>query len=157
MLSAKQLSYFAKGASARRFKTPYMLTDLRIIQEKCQTFREQFPHVKLFYAVKCFDDAEVISTLAPLVDGFDVASVKEIELLLTAGVSPKRITFSNPVKSEDAIRKANELGARKLAFQSYNELIKITEWAPGSEVYVRVRMHDSQGAISFSSKFGYAR
>jgi len=156
MLTTRQLQTFIDVASGNGLKTPFMLTDKAIIRQQCLTFRKLFPRVKLFYAVKCFSDPDVIKATSPYVDGYDIASVKEVEALLKVGIDPSRMTFSNPVKSEDALKKASALKVRRFAFQSNNELVKIVKHAPGSEVYVRVKMPDSKGAINFSTKFGCA-
>ncbi|HET8670797.1 MAG TPA: hypothetical protein VFM05_09285, partial [Candidatus Saccharimonadales bacterium] len=114
--------------------TPYMLTDLDIIRRQCLTFRATFPTVQLYYAMKAFSDDEVILTVDPLVDGYDAASINEVDSLLKLGISPSRIAYSNPVKSDISISSAAEKGIDKFAFQSQQELDKIAAHAPGSSV-----------------------
>jgi ornithine decarboxylase len=131
-----------------------MLTDLESLREQCRKFAKVFPNIKLFYAVKAFSDVEVIAAVEPLVAGYDAASTAEIELVLRQGVAPERIAFSNPVKSEAAIAHAHKVGVHKFSFQSRGELAKLAKHAPASEVYVRVKMDDSEGSVALSSKFG---
>lgn len=154
MISGRQLRYFVNAADGSTFDTPYMLTDLDIVRSQCRLFRENFPSVKLLYAMKSFSDLEVITALDDLVDGYDVASIKEIRALIGREIAPERLAFGNPVKSTGAIKEATTLGVNRFAFQSRNELTKIADYAPGAQVYVRVMMGDSEGAIPFSSKFG---
>lgn len=154
MLQATELQEFADHATRRRLKTPYMLTDLSIILEQCRVFRQYLPNVELYFAVKCVSDPSVITAIDHLVHGYDVASMAEINQLLTLGVKASRLLYSNPVKSAQAIKAASSCGVNVFAFQSMAELTKIAKYAPGAEVLVRVKMHDSPGAISFSSKFG---
>lgn len=134
--------------------TPYMLTDLDIIRRQCRTFRTLLPTVKLFYAMKAFSDDEVLKAVDPLVDGYDAASVREIDVLLRLGVDPSRIAYSNPVKSGISIDSAACKGVTKFAFQSAQELEKIAQYAPGASVYVRVKMDDSNSVVPLSVKYG---
>lgn len=135
-------------------ETPYMLTDLNTIRSKCSAFRESFPDMQLFYALKAFSDDEVIRAVDPFVDGYDAASIAEIRQLLKLGVSPKRIAFSNPVKPEKHVERAAQLGVEKFAFQSEAELDKIARYAKGAAVYVRVKMDDTHSAVPLSVKYG---
>lgn len=154
MQSSKQLVKFINAANKQKLSTPFMLVDTNIIREKCLEFKKYLPDIELFYAVKCFNDNEVLQAVNSLVDGYDVASVSEIEQLISLEVSPVRMAYSNPVKSNQDIKRAFELGVRKFAFQSTNELEKLANNAPASDVYLRMQVSDSTSEISFSSKFG---
>lgn len=134
--------------------TPFILTDAGILRQQCQLFRNLFPGVDLYYAVKAYPHGTVLQILDPLIDGYDAASIFEIKQLLHLGVDPKRISFNNPVKSPDAIRVAGDWGVMRFAAQSEEELAKVARHAKGAEVFIRVRMGDAKGAQSFSSKFG---
>lgn len=144
-------------AGHKHLKTPYMLTDLDIMRNNCREFRAALPTLRLYYAVKAFYSSEVIKSISDEVDGFDVASLKEITDLLSFGVDPSRLNFSNPVKSSDAIKKAYRLGVKKFAFQSLSELAKLQLHAPGASVYVRVRLKDFPSFVPLSEKFGCNR
>jgi ornithine decarboxylase len=137
--------------------TPFMLTNLDIIKENCRNFKAAMPRLKLYYAVKAFYSPEIIRAISGEVDGFDVASLKEIEDLLAIGIKPSRLNFSNPVKSNDSIKKAYKLGIKNFAFQSLSELTKLQLNAPGASVYVRVRLKDSESFVPLSEKFGCNR
>src|SRR5690606_18688334 len=47
-----------------------------------------------------------------------------------------------------------QYGVRNFSFQSIQELEKLAQCAPGSNVYVRVKMDDAQSAVPLSSKYG---
>lgn len=144
-------------ASCKHLATPFMLTDLDIIRSNCRDFKTALPNLKLYYAVKAFYSPEVIRSLSDEVDGFDVASLKEITDLLAFGIKPNRLNFSNPVKSGDSIKKAYRLGVKNFAFQSLSELGKLQLHAPGASVYVRVRLRDHPSFVPLSEKFGCNR
>ncbi len=150
----ERLENFVKAIKTHRYVTPFMVTDLEAITTQCKLFRHALPDIKMYYAVKCFNDKEVIRHMDMLVDGFDISSVAEIKLLRSIDISPDRIVFSNPVKSEQSLAQASVLGVRRFAYQSTNELIKIKKHCKDAQVYLRIKVADSTSAISFSSKFG---
>jgi ornithine decarboxylase len=145
------------AAQYKHLPTPFMLTDLDIIKNNCRNFKAALPNLRLYYAVKAFYSTEIIESIAREVDGFDVASLKEIKDLLAIGIKPSRLNFSNPVKSSDAIKKAYRLGVKKFAFQSLSELAKLQLNAPGASVYVRVKLRDHPSFVPLSEKFGCDR
>ncbi len=134
--------------------TPYMAVDLGIIREKCRQFKSLFPRVTFFYAIKALSDREVIQVVNEYVDGFDVASIEEIEALLSLGIAPNRLGFNNPVKPAKSIEKAYGYGLRDFSCQSRQEIEKLAAYAPGSNIYVRVKMDDSHSAVPLSTKYG---
>ncbi len=134
--------------------TPYMVTDLDKIADNCKQFKHHFPSVELHYAIKAFYTKEIIDSIDDRVDGFDVASNNELKDILSYGVAAKRIMYSNPVKSKKSIEEAFSLGVDKFAFQSMSELGKLQMNAPGSSVYLRVKIDDSHSEVPLSGKFG---
>ncbi len=138
----------------RTYRTPFVLCDLTTIRQNCKDFRKAFPSVSLYYAVKALSDPEIIYALDKFVDGYDVASIAEIDKALRCGIDPSRIAFSNPVKPELAIKEAYALGVRDFAAQSHAELVKIARSAREASVYIRVRMEDTKSEVPLSAKFG---
>lgn len=135
-------------------QTPYMLTDLDIVQQNCKSFRKNLPSFRLFYAVKALFTDEIIEAMDQLVDGFDVASLGEIQRLLKLGITAERLHFSNPVKSAQSIVVANSLGISTFTVQSEQELEKVSANAPGSNIFVRVKLDDTRSLVPLSQKFG---
>lgn len=154
MHTKKQLKTFFDLATDDTLHTPFMLVDRESIRSKCVEFKKHLSDTKLYYAMKCFNDEEVLKSVDDLVDGYDVASVAEIKTLLSLGVAPERMTYSNPVKSEQDIKTAFALGINNFAFQSPSEVKKLASNAPGATVYLRIHVSDAASEISFSSKFG---
>ena len=62
--------------------------------------------------------------------------------------------YSNTVKPPAHIAAAHEAGLWRFAFDSEGELHKLAEHAPGSAVYVRLRVDDSTSIFPLSRKFG---
>ena len=77
---------------------PCLVVDLDVVRDNYQTFSKALPDSRVFYAVKANPAPEVLSMLASLGSCFDTATVAEIEMALTAGATPDRISYGNTIK-----------------------------------------------------------
>ncbi|MHC0429718.1 alanine racemase [Streptomyces sp. O3] len=57
------------------------------------------PGAGVYYSLKANPYPGVVNTLAPLVDGFDVCSLAEMETALSTGTPPDQVLFTGPAKS----------------------------------------------------------
>ncbi len=135
-------------------KTPYMVTDLNLVAQNILTFNRVLPDVELFYAVKANNSPEVVKTADSMVTGYDIASLGELMQLIKLGVDPSRVLYSNPVKIPSHIKSAYKLGVRYFAFDSTTEIEKLAKYAPGSNVYLRIKVADFGSKFPLSKKFG---
>lgn len=134
--------------------TPGMLIAPDVAASAVRAFRRALPEVGLYYAVKALSDARFVGSLVDRVDGFDVASLGEIQLLVEAGVDPSRLLFSNPVKVPSHISAAYSLGLRRFSADSADEIAKLKDLAPGCDIFLRVQVADTASTFPLSSKFG---
>jgi ornithine decarboxylase len=134
--------------------TPYILTDLNVIEEKAKLLKSLLKDVKIYYAVKSNSDPKVIDRLKKVVDGFDIASLGEWEQLRKQRVKPDRILFSNPVKIPEHIKKSYKTGLRRFALDSVDEIKKVSKLAPGADVYLRIQVSDYGSKFPLSKKYG---
>jgi ornithine decarboxylase len=134
--------------------TPLLAGDLRRLEQRIDAFRAAMPAVRPFYAVKCNSASEVLRTAADRRAGFEIASLGELTLLESVGVCPEEVLYSNTVKPASHVAGAAERGVWRFAIDSEGELDKIAREAPGSAVYVRVRVDDSGSVFPLSRKFG---
>ena len=133
---------------------PTLFIDLSIVKEKYNKFSRAFPYAKIHYAVKCNPEPEIIKFLGELGSSFDAASIEEIELCLSSGITVDKICFGSTIKKSSSIKIAFDYGVRTFAFDSLNELKKIAEKAPGSNVYCRLLIEDKSARLPLDSKFG---
>ena len=134
--------------------TPFLAVDLDIVQAKFQEMREHFPNAATYYAVKANPAPQLVGLLAHLGSNFDVASRHELELCLSLGVHPSRISYGNTIKKSADISFAFERGVRCFAFDSEAELGKIAIYAPGSKVMCRLQTACKGADWPLSRKFG---
>ncbi len=140
----------------RHLATPLLLIDLQQIEENIGRIRRALPGLKVFYAMKCNPDPRVLAVLAKLEVGFEVASLREVEMLLQIGVSPEKILCLHPIKSPGFINYLHRHHIDVLAADSRYELEKIAQYAPGSRVVIRVSVSNKGSIVPLNQKFGVA-
>lgn len=133
---------------------PFLAVDLQVVEARYDSLVRAMPGVRPHFAVKCNPSAQIISRLASLGCGFEVASLAELELLRSRGVDPADVLYSNTIKPAAHIRATAAAGVWRFAFDSETELQKLAEHAPGASVYVRLRVDDSTSRFPLSRKFG---
>ncbi|MGX6603039.1 type III PLP-dependent enzyme [Micromonosporaceae bacterium Da 78-11] len=134
--------------------TPYLVTDLDVVAQRHAAFTAAMPGVRTFYAMKCNPAPEILQALAARGSSFEIASVGELRMLQALGIDPAGVLYSNPVKPPAHIAAAHAAGLWRFSFDSPGELAKIAEYAPGSAVYVRLRVDDTTSVFPLSRKFG---
>lgn len=139
---------------ARRTETPFLIMDLDIVEENYRKLKKAIPNCRVFYAIKANSHARVIERLRDIGSSFDVASAGEIKKLLNLGVSPRNMIFANPIKREQDIALAYDVGLKLFAADSKMEIEKIAENAPGSEVFIRLSVENKHSDWPLSRKFG---
>jgi ornithine decarboxylase len=134
--------------------TPYLVIDLQDIGNNYQTLVAELPDTQIYYAVKANPAPQILKLLVNLGSRFDAASIPEIQACLNAGAQPQQISFGNTIKKAADIATAYSLGIRLFAFDSLQELEKLAEYAPGSQVYCRLLMECTGAEWPLSRKFG---
>jgi len=134
--------------------SPCLVVDVDIVAHNFAELAASLPSARVFYAVKANPADEIVSRLADMGSCFDTASMGEIDICLSHGVSPERLSFGNTIKKERDIAEAYAKGVRMFAFDSDAELEKIARVAPGSKVYCRVLMECEGAEWPLSRKFG---
>lgn len=86
------------------------------------------PRCRMFYAMKANSASELLRTLAPLVDGFEVASRGELGKALAASDAAP-VVFGGPAKSEPDIVSAVADGVLRFHVESVLELHRISRVA----------------------------
>lgn len=101
----------ASDLVAEAGRTPVFVYSRAMLDRRVAELRAALPQrVGLNYAVKANPLAEVIAHMAPLVDGFDIASAGELTLCQAAGIDPQRISFAGPGKRDEELEAAIAAG-----------------------------------------------
>src|SRR5689334_10756150 len=88
-----------RRAASQKYTRPFLILDTAIVREKVRRFRAAMPRVRPHYAVKANPDRRVLQVLVQEGCGFEIASVAELDLLLSLGVPAAEVFYSNPAKS----------------------------------------------------------
>jgi ornithine decarboxylase len=134
------------------------------LREKMRFLKEHFHRGnewrKIFYAVKANPKNRILQILLEEgVDGFDCASIREIDLALAQNVRSD-VLFNNPVKPLDQMREAYQRGVRYFTAQSRGEIERILRVVgprqprPDATVAVRVTTPNEDAEIDLSDKYG---
>lgn len=136
-------------------ETPFLVVDTATVGRQYDELVDAIPFASIYYAVKANPAPEVISLLRDRGSCFDIASIYELDRVMSLGVGPERISYGNTIKKSRDIRYFFERGVRMFATDSEADLRNIAKAAPGSRVYVRVLTEGTQTADwPLSRKFG---
>lgn len=124
-------------------RTPFYVYARSHLSERVELLRRTLPsEVHLHYAIKANPMPAVVRHIAPLVDGLDVASAREMQVALDAGVPPNLISFAGPGKSPTELMQAIAAGIT-LNVESELEIERIAEIAreTGRRPQIAVRVN----------------
>jgi len=150
MISQKVKSFLTDSS----IETPFLVVDLDIVTQQYEKLANTLPFARCYYSVKSNSSINILKHLKTLNSYFEAASLQEVELCLNSGITSERIHFGNTIKQSSHIQKAYEKGLSTFAFDSIQELQKISKNAPGAKVICRLKT-DGIGAVwGLSNKFG---
>ena len=143
-----------RRALEQGYTKPFLLVDPELIRLKYRRFCAAMPRVRTHYAVKANPDSRVVKVLADEGSGFEIASPAELDLLVSLGVAPSQVHYSNPVKARQYIEYAAAKGVEWFALDSIDELRKIHSIAPRAKLYLRIDTPNIGSDWPLSGKFG---
>jgi ornithine decarboxylase len=141
-------------AARQRYDRPFLLVDPQIIRTKARRFKAAMPRVHPHYAVKANPHPEVLQTLIEEGVSFEIASIAELDLLLSLGVPAEEIYYSNPVKSRAYLEYAAAKGVQWYVVDAAEELRKIVAVKPDASLYLRIEVTNAGSDWPLSGKFG---
>ena len=135
-------------------ETPFLIVDLKKVEEKYDELLDSLPFAKIYYAVKANPLEQVLRMLVQKGRCFDIASIYELDHILALGASPDRISYGNTIKKARNIAYAYSKGVRLFATDSESDLRKLAKNAPGARVFFRILTDGSGADWPLSRKFG---
>src|SRR5678816_1658320 len=144
----------ARQAARQKYTRPFLILDTAIVRAKARRFRAAMPRVRPHYAVKANPDRRVLKVLAQEGCGFEIASTAELDLLVSLGVNPAEVFFSNPMKSRESIAYAAAKGVEWYVIDSLDELRRVFEVKPDAKQYLRIATPNIGSDWPLSGKFG---
>lgn len=139
---------------SNKYKTPFLLVDMDSIRQKYNNLRDIFQGVEIHYAMKANPHSKILKLLTTAGAGFEVTSQVELEQLLKLKVSPKKIISLNPIKTPEFVQFAHRNGVDTFAFDSLEEVDKISKIAPKSKLMLRIIVDNTGSDWPLTRKFG---
>src|SRR5258706_11275464 len=143
-----------RQSASQKYARPFLIIDTAIVRAKVQRFRAAMPRVRPHYAVKANPDRRVLKVLAQEGCAFEIASVAELDLLLSLGVPAAEVFFSNPIKSRESIAYAASKGVEWFVVDSADELRRVAETRADAKIYLRIAAPNIGSDWPLSGKFG---
>jgi ornithine decarboxylase len=143
-----------RQSASQKYSRPFLILDTAIVRAKVRRFRAAMPRVRPHYAVKANPDRRVLKVLAQEGCGFEIASVAELDLLLSLGVPAAEVFYSNPIKSRESIAYAAAKGVLWYVVDSPDELRRVFETKPDARIYLRLATPNIGSDWPLSGKFG---
>jgi len=121
-------------------RTPFYVYDRAALSARVAALRAALPpRIKLHYAIKANPMPAVVAHMRPLVDGFDVASHREMLTALDSGMPAREISFAGPAKQDVELRAAVAAGIC-VNCESETELARIVAHGEALGVAPRVAL-----------------
>lgn len=139
---------------AQAYQRPFLVVDSEIIRNKARRFKAAMPKVRPHYAVKANPHPQVLKTLIEEGVGFEIASIAELDLLLSLNVPAAEIFYSNPMKSRQYLQYAAAHGVEWYVIDSVEELRKIVSIKADAKLYLRIDTPNLGSDWPLSGKFG---
>lgn len=123
------------------------LYDLEALREHVAAMLAGLPaRCRLYYAVKANPDRRLIAVLAPLVAGFEAASIGEVRRIREV-TDAAPIIFGGPGKKDTELEEALDLGVERIHVESLHELRRLRLIAERRgrvvPILLRVNLHDA--------------
>jgi len=128
-LPATLLSAIDSARAEQEDPLALFIYDLAALQRHVRTVTAALPAgVELYYAIKANSEPEILTTLAPLVDGFEISSGGEIgRLQRCSGAKP--FIFSGPGKLDSELLAALQQEVEAIHVESLSEIERLQRLA----------------------------
>ena len=141
-------------ALASRHGTPLLLLDCDVIRRQYEALQQALPGVTLYYALKPLPHPAVVAELRDLGACFDLATMGEIRLVKSAGVTADRCIHTHPIKTDAAIRATLRFGIRTFVVDNPDEIRKFQRHRKRAELLLRISFRDPTAVVDLSRKLG---
>jgi diaminopimelate decarboxylase len=139
---------------AGRFGTPVFVADEADVRERCREYMEAFgEEVNVCYAAKAFCSRAVLRWVTEEGLGVDVCTGGELEVALSAGVAPERVTMHGNNKLLSEIERAVTTGVGHIVVDSFEEIARVAYVAEQTGVRPKVLIRVTTGVEAHTHEF----
>jgi len=133
--------------------TPCYIYDINKIKKNWKVLKSALPSNSILcYSVKANPNKEILKGFKEIIDSrFEVSSINEIKALLNSGISPAKIIYVAPGKSEKDIALAIKLKIKIIVVDSQSELLRIEKVSSSLHVKTNILFRLNTGYRSSGS------
>ena len=139
---------------AKNYQQPMLVVSRARLRKNVQRFMAALPRVRPHFAVKANPDREILSIFREQGTYFEVASIAEIDAMLTPGCNMETVFYSNPIKSPVSIKHAAANGIVWYCVDTPEEVEKIAAIKPDAKLYLRIEVSNEGSSWPLAGKFG---
>ena len=137
-------------------QSPFYAYDRQLLTQRMSNLRQHMPdNLKIHYAIKANPMPALIQHMATLVDGFALASAKEMQIALDTPMAPQHISIAGPGKRPEELKQAIAAGIT-IHVESPNELETIAqiEQNTGIQAHIAIRINPAFELKASGMKMG---
>ncbi len=137
-------------------QTPFYAYDRELLNQRMAELRDAMPSdLKIHYAIKANPMPALVQHMASLVDGFDLASAKEMQMALNTPMPTQHISLAGPGKRHEELSQAIAAGIT-LHVESAHELETIAQIShkTGRQASIAIRINPAFELKASGMKMG---
>ena len=136
--------------------TPFLGLSVNQVGQNYRRLNAALPRVRVHYAVKPNNHPAIINEIHRAGGNFDVCSLGEVRQVVNAGVNPKSLVHSHPIKSMDEFQGAVREGLELFVVDNFEEVKKLNK-ITGKKLKILIRFRiktDSNAVVNLQYKYG---
>jgi ornithine decarboxylase len=136
------------------YHQPVLVMSRQRLRANVRRFMAAMPRVRPHFAVKANPDKEILRIFQDEGTCFEIASIAELDAMVTLGVDMETVFYSNPIKSPQSIKHATDHGVVWYCVDTHEEVEKIAMINPQAKLYLRIAVSNEGSSWPLAGKFG---
>tara|TARA_B110000503_G_scaffold44420_1_gene72497 strand:+ start:764 stop:1975 length:1212 start_codon:yes stop_codon:yes gene_type:complete len=138
----------------KNYIDPILAMSEKRLRNNAQRFIASMPRVRPHFAVKANPDTSVLQIFKEEGCCFEVASIAEVDAMVSLGVKLESVFYSNPIKSPASVKHAAAAGIVWYVVDTPEEVAKIAAIKPDAKLYLRIEVSNEGSVWPLAGKFG---
>jgi ornithine decarboxylase len=136
------------------YHQPVLVMSRQRLRANVRRFMAAMPRVRPHFAVKANPDKEILRIFQDEGTCFEIASIAELDAMVTLGADMETVFYSNPIKSPQSIKHAADHGVIWYCVDTHEEVEKIAMINPQAKLYLRIAVSNEGSSWPLAGKFG---
>jgi ornithine decarboxylase len=136
------------------YDQPVLVMSMQRLRANARRFIAAMPRVRPHFAVKANPDKDILRIFKEEGTCFEIASIAELDAMVTLGADMETVFYSNPIKSPQSIKHAADHGVIWYCVDTHEEVEKIAMINPQAKLYLRIAVSNEGSSWPLAGKFG---